>query len=133
MKHRHREKVTTITLDGENKCHECEDCPLERLQVALIGGLDRLEERYRHAIENLGAELLFHTGQCAGAGAERLRHMASNADIVVFITSVNSHNALQVVKAVCRKSGKHLIIMRETGTNRISHCLRDQIKQTING
>jgi len=113
---------------GTGRC-DCRTCPLEKLKVALIGGLDRLEEHYRAAFAELGAELHFHPGHCAGAGANRLRRAADHADIVVFITTINSHNALQVVKATCKKSGKAFVAMRETGPKRVSFALAELITQ----
>jgi len=40
-------------------------------------------------------------------------NIVSGADIVVFITTVNSHGALDVVKAVCKKNGKKFIARRK--------------------
>ena len=96
-------------------------CPLENLKVALIGGLDRLEQKYRSAFEDLGAaKFLFHTGNSNCGEAQKLKSLTMNSDIVVFITSVNSHNALKVVKAICKRSGKSFIAIRETGPSQIS-------------
>lgn len=106
-------------------------CPLENLKVALIGGLDRLETRYRKAFSSLGAELYFHPGHCAGCGSNRLRSAANSADIVIFITTVNSHNALQVVKGLCKKSGKRFIVVRETGPERICSGIAGQLRDGI--
>ena len=76
-------------------------CTLNHLKVALIGVLDRLENQYRSVFESLGTvRFYFHTGCCNGSGANRLRASAQDADIVVFITRVNSHNALSVIKGI---------------------------------
>ena len=96
-------------------------CPLAHLKVALIGGLDRLETNYRAAFEELGAEFYFHKGKCAGYGSERLRSVINNADVAVFITSINSHNALLVSKELCCKTGKRFVAIKETGPKRVSH------------
>lgn len=111
--------------EGQCPCRPGSPCRLENLTIALVGGLDRLESRYRDAFRSLGAELLFHPGHCAGSGSNRLRAAANNADLVVFITSINSHNAMQVVKGMCKRSGKKLIIMRETGPDRVSRGIAD--------
>ena len=105
-------------------------CPIERLRVALIGGMDRQSEHYRQVFESGGAELWFHTGQCAGSGAGNLRSLLGHVDVVVFITTINSHNALRVVKAVCRKSGKTLVAVRETGPRRILNALAEHLGGT---
>ena len=105
-------------------------CPIERLKVALIGGMDRQGEHYRQVFESGGVELLFHTGHCAGSGACNLRSLLGHVDIVVFITTINSHNALRVVKAVCRKNGKTLVAVRETGPRRILNALAEHLNRT---
>lgn len=112
---------------GTCPCNEDGTCPLKNMKIALIGGLDRLENRYRDAFNELGAELHFHPGHCAGAGAGRLKAAAQYADIVVFITSINSHNALQVVKMECKKSGKRFMVMRETGPTRVSQGIMERL------
>ncbi len=128
MKIRRTNPSTVVSIDGDMGCRRCPSCPLENLKVALIGGLDRLEDRYCRSLGTLGAEVSFHTGQCAGGGATRLRSLACNADIVIFITTVNSHNALQVVKSICKKSGKRFMVMRETGPERIKSALEQQVQ-----
>ena len=106
-----------------------ENCPLEHLKVALIGGLDRLEQPYRAVFESLGiVKFYFHTGCCNGSGANRLRASAQDADIVVFITRVNSHNAMSVVKGLCRKSGKSFLALRETNPALVSKLVADNWK-----
>jgi hypothetical protein len=92
----------------------CEECPLEGLRIAVIGGPERMQPAYRRMVQQLGAEFLFHDGGVKN-GSYKLRSLVCGADIVVFITTVNSHGALNVVKAVCRKNGKRFIALRETG------------------
>ena len=43
-----------------------------------------------------------------------LRNIVCGSDIVVFITSVNSHNAMWTVKAECRKSGNKFTVLKQT-------------------
>jgi hypothetical protein len=93
-------------------------CRLENLKIAVIGGLDRLESKYRETIESLGGEFMFHTGRCKN-GSSKLKNMVCKSDIVIFVTSINSHNAMHIVKAVCNKSGKKFCVMRGTSP----HCL----------
>ena len=111
---------------AENHCSEenhCENCPLEGLRVAIIGGIARMQPEYRDVVRGLGAESLFHDGEVRN-GAYKLKSIVCGADIVVFITSVNSHGALGVVKAVCRKTGKRFIALRETGVESLAKTLR---------
>jgi hypothetical protein len=110
---------------NNEKCQEKKEkgcCRLENLKVAVIGGLDRLEPKYRETIESLGGEFMFHTGRCRN-GASKLKNMVCKSDIVIFVTSINSHNAMHIVKAVCNKSGKKFCVMRGTSP----HCLEDTL------
>jgi hypothetical protein len=83
------------------------------MRVAVIGGLDRLEPHYRRVVEAMGGQFLFHNGNCQG-GCHRLRTAVCQADLVIFITRVNSHSALKVVKGLCKKTGRQFMALRET-------------------
>ncbi len=102
---------------------DCCRCPLEGLRIAVVGGLERMLPAYRKVVGNLGAELLFHDGEVKN-GSFKLRGVVCGADIVVFITSVNSHGALKVVKAACKKNGKRFIALRETGAESLGRMLK---------
>jgi hypothetical protein len=78
---------------------------------------------YRKIVSDLGAEFVFHNGRVRN-GRYRLRSLVCGADIVVFITSVNSHGALDVVKAACEKTGKQFIASKETGPETLGRLLR---------
>ncbi len=109
-------------------------CALENLKIALVGGLDRLENQYRAAFESLGAaKFYFHSGCCDGGGAERLRSTTAAADIVIFVTRINSHNALNVLKGVCRKSGKSFLAVRATSPEQISKIVLRELPRALPG
>jgi len=102
--------------DARGDCRHCTKqkkclCPLEGMRVAVIGGLDRLEPEYRKTIHDLGADFIFHNGDCSN-GRHVLKNVVCKADIILFITSINSHGALKVVKATCKKTGKQLNVVR---------------------
>mgnify|MGYP000107519034 CR=1 FL=1 len=94
---------------------------------ALLGGLDRLEDKYQEAFEKSGAEFRFHSGVSGGGSAVRLKTLANWADVVVFVTRVNSHNALSIAKGICRKSGKLFLVMHHAGAEQISSRVRERI------
>ena len=99
-------------------------CPLEGRTVALIGGLDRMEPAYRELIGRLGGECLCHTGKVR-SGCRRLRQMVSKADMVVFMTTINSHAALSTVKEECKRCQKPMCALRQTGQSSLEKILRD--------
>jgi hypothetical protein len=101
----------------------CGECPLGGLRVAVVGGIQRMLPAYREIVSQLGAEFLFHDGKVKN-GRYRLKNIVCGADIVVFITTVNSHGALDIVKTVCKKNGKKFIAPKETGPESLSRLLR---------
>ena len=104
----------------QKKCH----CPLEGMRVAVIGGLDRLEPEYRKTIHDLGADFIFHNGNCSN-GQHVLKNVVCKANIVLFITSINSHGALKVVKATCKKTGKQFNVVRHPSANSVYKTLSE--------
>jgi hypothetical protein len=107
-------------------CQQPDDCPLNALKIAVVGGLDRLEPRYRSIVERLGGQFVFHSGNCNN-GTHTLRNIVCGSDIVVFITSVNSHNAMWAVKAECKKSGKKFIALKRTGPEALEYKLLSEM------
>jgi hypothetical protein len=109
------------TTEAASPC--CRSCPLESLRVAVVGGLDRLEAHYRQVVEDLGARFYFHNGDCHGT-CDVLQNVICQSDIIVFLTRVNSHAALQVVRGLCRKRGKQFTAIRETSPHALARYLR---------
>ena len=91
----------------------CPFCMLSDTTISVIGGLSRLEQQYREVVERLGARCRYHCGNCQ-QGGKNLKQIIQSSDRVVFITSINSHNALRVTKGICKKEGKPLHLLRET-------------------
>ena len=109
--------------DAKGDCIHCTEqkkcpCPLEGMRVAVIGGLDRLEPEYRKTIHELGADFIFHNGNCSN-GQHVLRNVVCKANIILFITSINSHGALKVVKATCKKTGKQFNVVRHPSASSV--------------
>jgi hypothetical protein len=109
--------------DAKGDCIHCTEqkkcpCPLEGMRVAVIGGLDRLEPEYRKTIHELGADFIFHNGNCAN-GQHVLKNVVCKANIILFITSINSHGALKVVKATCKKTGKQFNVVRHPSASSV--------------
>jgi hypothetical protein len=99
---------------------------LKDLTVAILGGSEGALPAYRCMVGELGGECLYHNG-CLRQGADRLKRIIGQADIVVCITSVNSHAAVQFAKTLCKRSGKRLLVTRESGI----HSLREMLQQTV--
>jgi len=104
-------------------CNEEQICPLEAMRIAVVGGMDRLESRYREVVEDLGGDFVFHNGDCHG-GVKRLKNVVCRSDIIVFVTKKNSHAALRAVKGLCKKTGKQFLVLKETGPQALKKALR---------
>jgi hypothetical protein len=117
----------------EKKCCDVDSgkCKLEMMKVAVVGGMDRLAPRYCDVIEEMGGEFLSHNGDCSGSRAQVLAQTVCKADIVVYITSVNSHNALHITKATCKKSGSSLNILRSSSPSALKKLLREKSLNTL--
>ncbi len=113
--------------DALGDCHHCTEqkrcrCPLEGMRVAVIGGLDRLEPEYRKTVRDLGADFIFHNGDCSN-GRHVLKNVVCKSDIILFITSINSHEALKAVKATCKKTGKQFNVVRNPSARSVCKAL----------
>jgi hypothetical protein len=123
----HSPQATTVyerTEPSEPAEAGCSSCRLEDQRVAIIGGLDRLEPHYRRVVESFGARFSFHNGDCHGTGRV-LRSVVCESDVIVFITRVNSHAALRVVRGLCRKSGRRFTALRETSPQALTRALQE--------
>ena len=101
------------------------------MKIAVVGGISRMRDRYQTIVEKMGAEFYHHDGVCSGGGSRKLHSTICKADIVVYITTINSHNAMHVVKATCKKSGKSFCFMKETSPEMLKNKIAELAK--ING
>ncbi len=112
----------SASLCGPGCDHRCEQCPLQGIKVAVIGGLKRMEAHYCEVVGKLGGRCLCHNGM-VGNGCRRLRQVVRKADLVVFITTVNSHTAINTVKDECKKHGKPFCALGRTGAGSLERVL----------
>jgi hypothetical protein len=101
---------------------DCAGCSLQGARVAVIGGLKRMEPNYSEVVGKLGGKCLCHTGSVV-SGCRRLRQVVRKADLVVFITTVNSHTAINTVKDECKKCGKPFCALGRTGAGSLEKAL----------
>jgi hypothetical protein len=108
---------------GDMPCQREErGCPLAGRCIAIIGGLDRLEPTYRKAVDELGGECICHNGKIRG-GCRRLKQTVAKADVVVFITTINSHAALTTVKAECKRCSTPFCVLGRSGAGSLEQAL----------
>jgi hypothetical protein len=65
------------------------------MRVGIIGGTEKNLTRFEEVAEEEGCEVEFHDGRLAGRGSEALETLLSRCDVIVLITRINSHAAVQ--------------------------------------
>lgn len=97
----------------------CRDWP--SLTVILAAAFDA--KTMKKLFSRAGYErCLCHTGAVA-SGCRRLRQVVRLADLVIFITTVNSHTAINAVKEECKKRGKPFYALGRTGAGSLEKAL----------
>lgn len=84
-------------------------------RVLFVGGMDRNEPALLSLGRSLGIEVEVHYGDIHGRGAAALDAMIARAELVVVVTSVNSHGGVNLAKRAARAHGVPMIIARSCG------------------
>ncbi len=95
------------------------------MQIALVGGLDRSESQYRELAERAGHSLEWHTGDLAGRGASTLDSMIERSNLVIVVTSVNSHGAVWRARKLAKLRHKRLLLLARCGVSKFSSVLSE--------
>ena len=82
------------------------------MRIALIGGLERHETEIARRAGALGHIVEPHRGRVGGRHAEELEAIVSRSDLVVIVTTVNSHGAMYLAKKVAARHGRRAVILR---------------------
>jgi hypothetical protein len=75
------------------------------VRIGLVGGLQRSEPSLRRQAEELGHELRFHSGRVGRRGSSQLDALIRSVELVIVLTDVNSHGAVQLARATARTRG----------------------------
>jgi hypothetical protein len=94
-----------------------------RMNIALVGGIERNEAELTQIARRAGHTLEYHGGHIGGRGADGLRSLVERADLVVLQTLVNSHGSMYLAKKVARQLGKGLVIVRTFGPAKLEALL----------
>jgi hypothetical protein len=93
------------------------------MRIAFIGGLHRNENQMVEIAEEAGHQLDFHPGVVGGRGAGELRAAIERAELVIIVTDVNSHGAVQLAKKLSQKLGRGSLVLRRCGAARFRQLL----------
>ncbi|HYP89598.1 MAG TPA: DUF2325 domain-containing protein [Polyangiaceae bacterium] len=95
------------------------------MNIALVGGLDRSEGQYRQLAERAGHSIEWHTGDLAGRGADTLDSMIERSDVVIVVTSVNSHGAVWRARKLAKLRRKQLLLLARCGVSKFGSVLSE--------
>jgi hypothetical protein len=95
------------------------------MRVGIVGGLERSDQHYRAVAEDAGYEAAFHTGHVGGRGRAALAQLVDGCDIVLIVTDVNSHGAVQFARRRLRLAGRSPILVRKCGLNKFAELLKE--------
>ncbi len=93
------------------------------MRIGIIGGLGRSEPHFGRLAADAGHEALFHDGEIKGRGARALEHVIDRCELVVIVTDVNSHAAVQLARRRLREQGRSPLLLRRFGLARFATLL----------
>ena len=88
------------------------------MRIGIVGGVERIEPRLTAVAESAGHQLEFHDGHMGG-GSGRLRSLVERSDMVVIVTSVNSHTAVIHARQIAQRSGRPICLLRRLGPSQL--------------
>ena len=95
------------------------------MRVGIVGGLERSDQHYRAVAEEAGFDAVFHTGHVGGRGRAALAQLVDGCHIVLIVTDVNSHGAVQFARRRLRVHGRTPILVRKCGLTKFGELLRE--------
>lgn len=84
--------------------------------VAIFGGSQ--EKTYKQVGSKFGCEVLFHSGKTRNGGNKKeFRSIIKKADVVVVLLGACGHVSMDIVKELCKKSGKPIQFVNGFGAS----------------
>jgi len=95
------------------------------MRIGIVGGLDRSAPGLKGIASAAGHRLELHTGGIAGPGsASGLRALVTRSDLVIVLTDVNSHNAVQMARRQAHSQGVPVRLLSRLGSKKFTAFLR---------
>lgn len=91
-------------------------------RVLIVGGIERMESRYRQLVEKEGGVLDYHPGNMQG-GVKKLERCLQRADIILCPVNCNSHGACLMVKKLGKKHNKPVHMMANFSLHAITQAI----------
>lgn len=95
-----------------------------RRRILMVGGVTRLSSLCQEMVEGLGHEFTYHDGYM-NTGANKLKSLIQNVDMVLCSTDCNSHGACKNVKKICKSLNKDCCFLNNTSLSSIFRVVKD--------
>jgi hypothetical protein len=100
------------------------------MNIAIIGGRYKNFTQLTRIAQDEGHHLVIHEGHIQGNGVHEIRREIARADLVVILTSINSHGAMHVAKDWAKQLGTPTLITRNMGAARFRTLLEAVERRT---
>jgi hypothetical protein len=104
----------TVPSNSRTAVDESQGEGLRRCALLYVGGYRDVTPRLRAYVESIGGTLLYHDGGIE-MQTQRLPGLVSRVDAVLCPVSCVSHDACLRLKHLCKRQGKHLVLLRSAG------------------
>jgi hypothetical protein len=89
------------------------------MHIIVVGGRERNEVELSRVAREHGHTIECHDGGVAGRGVESIRNSVARASIVVIVTEVNSHGAVQAAKKEAQRLRKPTMVVSRLSLARL--------------
>jgi len=96
--------------------------------VLVVGGLDRLVNRYKETVRAFKCRFYYHCGDCNG-GKRKLYRLVDQADVVFCPIDITSHTACALIKRRCKKQGKPFFFLRSSSLSLFKKALNEWLEK----
>ena len=93
------------------------------MHIVIVGGLDRAESQLERMAQHAGHSFELHTGHMGGRGSTNLESAIERAHLVIVVTDLNSHGAVQVTRRTASRLGRSMLIVRKCSAARFAQVL----------
>jgi hypothetical protein len=90
------------------------------MRIGWVGGLMRSEVHLARMAAAAGHELEYHNGDVRGHCADKLRKLVDRSAFIIILTTINSHQSVQLAKRIARKHNRPAIVMQRC--SRVTFC-----------
>ena len=118
-------KRTITELSALKDCDEtCPSFDLCKKRILVVGGITKLESRYRQLIEENGGVFEYHDGYMKG-GPAGLENKVRRAEVVLCPVNCNSHTACSMVKRLGKKHKKPIHMLAGSSLSAVFQALSE--------